>query len=176
MLVIREATPADAPTIVDFNTRMAWETEHKRLAPEVITAGVDAALAQPLYARYFVAEHTNPGSDVAQLGYPATESFGVGVPEIVGQLMITYEWSDWRNGMFWWVQSVYVREENRRSGIFSKLLNHVDAMARSTPGTCGLRLYVEHENADAIATYRRLGFVPSGHALYEIDWSSGSST
>jgi ribosomal protein S18 acetylase RimI-like enzyme len=171
MLVIRDATPADAPTIVDFNTRMAWETEHKRLDPTVISAGVEAALAQPLYARYFVAEQTLPGDDVANRGLPATDSIGVGVPEIVGQLMITYEWSDWRNGMFWWVQSVYVREESRRSGVFRKLLDHVDAMARTTPGTCGLRLYVEHENEAAIATYRKLGFVPSGHTLYEIDWS-----
>ena len=171
MLVIRDATPADAPTIVDFNTRMAWETEHKRLDPTVITAGVAAALAQPLYARYFVAEQTQPGDDVVG----ATDAIGVGVPEIVGQLMITYEWSDWRNGMFWWVQSVYVREESRRSGVFRKLLDHVDAMARTTPGTCGLRLYVEHENEAAIATYRKLGFVPSGHSLYEIDWSRSAT-
>jgi GNAT superfamily N-acetyltransferase len=157
MLVIREATAADAPVIVDFNTRMAWETEHKRLDPATLTAGVDAALRQPLYARYFVAEQTEPEASEA--------------PVIVGQLMLTYEWSDWRNGLFWWVQSVYVREESRRGGVFRMLLGYVEGLARSSPDCCGLRLYVEHENQAAIATYRKLGFVPSGHLLYEIDWS-----
>jgi GNAT superfamily N-acetyltransferase len=157
MLVIREATAADAPVIVDFNSRMAWETEHKRLDPATLNAGVEAALRQPLYAKYFVAELTEPeGNDG---------------PVIVGQLMLTYEWSDWRNGLFWWVQSVYVRKESRRGGVFRMLLGHVEGLARSSPDCCGLRLYVEHENQAAIATYRRLGFVPSGHLLYEIDWS-----
>lgn len=157
MLVIRDATLADAPTIVEFNSLMAWETERKRLDPAMIEAGVEAALRQPLYAKYFVAERTEPDADEG--------------PVIVGQLMITYEWSDWRNGLFWWIQSVYVRQENRRSGVFRMLLGHVDALARSTPGTCGLRLYVEHENRGAISTYEQLGFTTSGHVLYEIDWS-----
>ncbi|MCE9608277.1 MAG: GNAT family N-acetyltransferase [Planctomycetia bacterium] len=157
MLVIRDATSADASRIVDFNSRMAWETEHKRLDPVILQAGVDAALRQPLYARYFVAESS------------ATDQ-----PELIGQLMITYEWSDWRNGLFWWIQSVYVREENRRSGVFRMLLDHVAMLARETPGTCGLRLYVEHENQAAIKTYERLGFAASGHVLYEIDWSQQS--
>lgn len=161
MLVIRDAVPTDAPTIVDFNSRMAWETEHKRLDPATIEAGVAAALRQPLYAKYFVAEQTEPEEESR--------------PEIVGQLMLTYEWSDWRNGLFWWVQSVYVREENRRGGVFRMLLGHVEALARSSADCCGLRLYVEHENQAAISTYKRLGFVPSGHVLYEIDWSKKST-
>src|SRR5262245_46248186 len=103
-VTIRDARTDDAPTVVDFNCRLAWETEHKRLNPAVIGPGVDAALGRPEYARYFMAEADG---------------------EIVGQMMITYEWSDWRNGLFWWIQSVYVRDDARRRGVFRALYHHV---------------------------------------------------
>ena len=158
---IRDATPDDAPVIVEFNCRLAWETEHKRLEPALIGPGVAEALRRPEWARYFVAERTG-----AAAGEVSGEAGGV-----IGQIMITYEWSDWRNGLFWWIQSVYVRADARRGGVFRGLYEHVAALARRTPGNCGLRLYVEHENAAALATYAKLGMKPSGHLVYEVDWS-----
>lgn len=152
-LTIRDARADDAPTIVEFNRRLAWETEQKRLDPAVLQPGVEAALRRPEYARYFLAEQNGA---------------------IVGQMMLTYEWSDWRNGLFWWIQSVYVCDDARRGGVFRALYEHVASLARATPGVIGLRLYVEHENAAALATYRKLGMVPSGHVLYEHDWSGTS--
>jgi GNAT superfamily N-acetyltransferase len=152
MPTLRDAVISDAATIADFNCRLAWETEHKRLDPATINAGVAAILQRPELGRYYVA---------------ASESDSM----IVGQLMITYEWSDWRNGLFWWIQSVYVRDDWRGRGVFRSLHEHVARLARETPGTCGLRLYVEHANERAQAVYQKLGMVPSGHLLYETDWS-----
>jgi ribosomal protein S18 acetylase RimI-like enzyme len=155
-LSIRDALPSDAATIVEFNRLLAWETEHKRLDPAVLTPGVETALREPKFARYFLC------TDAAQ-----SEA-------IVGQMMITYEWSDWRNGLFWWIQSVYVHQDARRRGVFRALYQHVEQLAKSTPGVIGLRLYVEHDNTAAIDTYRKLGMVPSGHLLYERDWSNAT--
>jgi len=149
-LAIRAATPADAATIADFNCRMALETENKRLNPETALRGARLGLEHPDMGRYFVAELD---------GRP------------VGQAMITYEWSDWRAGMFWWFQSVYVHPEFRRLGVFRSLFQHIHDLARSAPATCGLRLYVEAHNHRAIETYTRLGLRPSGHTVYEEDWS-----
>lgn len=157
-LVVRDAVPADAPTVVEYNRLLAWETEHKRLDLDVLTPGVESALREPKYARYFLAYE--PGSP----------------DRVLGQMMITYEWSDWRNGLFWWIQSVYVHGDARRRGVFRTLYQHVETLARATPGVIGLRLYVEHENAAAIATYKKLGMVPSGHLLYERDWSGATTT
>ena len=127
-LSIRKAKPADASTIVDFNRRMALETEQKVLEPEIVAAGVAAALADPHKAVYFVAEEDQ---------------------HIVGQLSITLEWSDWRNGWLWWMQSVYVRPEARRRGVFRALFEHVEGLARGDPGVVGLRLYGEEGNRAA---------------------------
>lgn len=157
-LVVRDALPADVATVVEYNRLLAWETEHKRLDLDVLTPGVENALREPKFARYFLAHE-------------------VGSPDgVLGQMMITYEWSDWRNGLFWWIQSVYVHQDARRRGVFRTLYRHVESMARATPGVIGLRLYVEHENAAAIATYRKLGMVPSGHLLYERDWSGATGS
>ena len=152
---IREARRTDAPTIVDFNCRMAWETEQKRLDPMKITPGVAAVLERPELGRYFVAE-----------------SSACDAPEVIGQLMITYEWSDWRNGLFWWIQSVYVREDARGRGVFRALYEHIEKLARADSGTCGLRLYVEHANERAQGVYRKLGMKPSDYVLYELDRSA----
>jgi ribosomal protein S18 acetylase RimI-like enzyme len=90
---------------------------------------------------------------------------------VVGQLMVTYEWSDWRNGAFWWIQSVYVLPEARRCGAFSALYSHVERLAKATPGVCGLRLYVELANERAQATYRRCGMTDAGYRVMEADYS-----
>ena len=91
--------------------------------------------------------------------------------EVVGQTMITYEWSDWRNGVFWWIQSVYVHPRYRGGGVFRALHEYISTLARAEPNVCGLRLYVDQHNHAAMATYRRLGLAPSGHHVYECDWS-----
>jgi ribosomal protein S18 acetylase RimI-like enzyme len=149
-ITVRDASPADWPTIVDFNCRLAWETEDKRLDGATIERGVKLALAKPEYCRYFVAE-------VEQ--------------RVIGQTMITYEWTDWRAGVLWWIQSVYVAAEHRQRGVFRALFEHVRRQAEASPDVRGLRLYVEEHNTAAQATYRQLGLAPSGHLLYELDWS-----
>jgi GNAT superfamily N-acetyltransferase len=149
---IRSALIEDEPTLAAFNAAMASETEDRELNPGLVRQGVQAVFRRPELGRYFVAEEAG---------------------EIVGQLMLTYEWSDWRNGTFWWIQSVYVRADWRRHGVFRTLYRHVEQVARGTPGVCGLRLYVDQRNEQAMATYMDLGMSPSGHAVYEVDWVLG---
>ena len=150
MIKIRDAHPADAALIADFNARLAWESEGKRLDPDVIARGVSYALQKPELCRYFLAEIEG---------------------QVVGQTMITYELTDWRAGILWWIQSVYVVPEFRRGGVFRALFEHIHALAKRTDDVRGLRLYVEQHNAKALATYQRLGMTPTGHLLYELDWS-----
>jgi GNAT superfamily N-acetyltransferase len=147
---IRSAVSDDLSTIVDFNCRLAEETEHKRLNGETIARGVRRALAQPTLCRYFVAEVDG---------------------QVVGQSMITVELTDWRDGGLWWFQSVYVAEPHRGSGVFRALFEHIAALAQSDPEVRGLRLYVERENARAQRVYEQMGMQPSGHVVYERDWS-----
>lgn len=147
---VRDAAPEDAAVIADFNVRLAWESEGKRLGAPTVERGVRLALSKPQLCRYFVAEMEG---------------------QIVGQTMITFEWSDWRAGIFWWIQSVYVAPAHRRAGVFRTLFEHIRQLAQSTPDACGLRLYVEQHNTVALATYQRLGMSPSGHVLFELDWS-----
>jgi ribosomal protein S18 acetylase RimI-like enzyme len=149
-LQIRDATPADAQTVVEFNRLLALESEQKRLDVGVLARGVKLALERRELCRYFLAEFDG---------------------RIVGQTMITYEWSDWRAGMFWWIQSVYVLADCRGRGVFRALFRHLQGLAQAEPEVCGLRLYVEQHNAPALAAYQRLGLSPSGHLLYEWDWS-----
>ncbi len=136
-LTIRSATLADAVTIADFNTRLAHESEGKALKPDVIAAGVRAMLNDERHGRYFLAEVD---------GRP------------IGQIMHTREWSDWRNGEFWWLQSVYVHPDFRRRGVFRRLMQHVVDLARATPGIVGLRLYMADDNQNARRTYEQCGF------------------
>jgi len=150
-LRIRDALPADQDFLAHGNEAMALETEHKTLDPQVVRRGVAAALAEPAHGRYFVAEDAT------------------GTP--VGQLMVTYEWSDWRNGQFWWIQSVYVLPAWRRRGVFRALYEHVDGLARSSLSVCGLRLYVEAGNLNAQRTYERCGMVDAGYRVMEVDYS-----
>jgi ribosomal protein S18 acetylase RimI-like enzyme len=145
-LSIRPARPEDADVIREFNRLMAKETEHKDLDPAILGAGVAAMLRDPNKGRYFVAEADG---------------------RIVGQLGITLEWSDWRNGNFWWIQSVYVAPDARRHGVFRKLYDHVLDAAAKEPNVIGVRLYVEHDNQIAQATYQKLGMVLTNYHLME---------
>ena len=153
-MFVRPATLADLLTIVEFNRRLALETEAITLSVEVLTHGVRAALLDPHKARYFVAEIGG---------------------RVVGQIMHTREWSDWRNGHIWWLQSVYVAEEFRRSGVFRSLVEHLRAEAQSSPDVVGLRLYVEKHNDRAAATYDRLGLPEAGYVVREQIWRSWES-
>jgi GNAT superfamily N-acetyltransferase len=152
---IRKAKLADAAVIADFNARMAWETERRRVKPETVGSGVRNLLKDSSKGRYFVAEVERKGKKA-----------------IAGQLLITYEWSDWRNGNFWWIQSVYVPEDLRGQGIFRALFEHVNRLARSRKDVCGLRLYVEAQNASAQRTYKRLGMNPTHYKMFETDFVS----
>ncbi len=143
---IREATPGDARTIAAYNTRMAEETEGRTLDSGIIGPGVEALLKDPGKGRYWIAESNGSA---------------------VGQLMVTYEWSDWRNGDLWWIQSVYVHPDYRRKGVFSALYRHVESLAAAERGVCGLRLYVETGNHNARQTYAAMGMVEPGYLVME---------
>ncbi|MBX3443931.1 MAG: GNAT family N-acetyltransferase [Planctomyces sp.] len=146
---IRPALAGDADVIARFNALLAWETEGLRLEPETVLAGVRTALADPAKGRYFVAEHSGL---------------------VVGQLMHTREWSDWRNGDLWWIQSVFVDEPFRGRGVFRALFDHLQALARNDPDVAGLRLYVEHANARAKAVYASLGLRAAHYEVLESVW------
>jgi ribosomal protein S18 acetylase RimI-like enzyme len=145
-LTIRRATPADAPVVVEFNRLLAEESEGKILDLTVLRPGVQAALADEHKALYFLVEED-----------------GV----VLGQTMLTFEWSDWRNGWIWWIQSVYVQRAARRRGVFRALYEHILQTARREPSVVALRLYVEEENVAAQQTYERLGMERSGYFVLE---------
>jgi ribosomal protein S18 acetylase RimI-like enzyme len=147
---IRTARIDDARFLAAGNIAMALESEHTRLDPATVTRGVTAVLEDSGKGRYFVAERG---------GRP------------VGQLMVTSEWSDWRNGNFWWIQSVYVLPEARRMGVFRSMFSHLERLARGDPAVCGIRLYVERENVRAQATYRHSGLEDAGYVVMEVDYS-----
>ena len=140
-VTVRPGTPADAARVALFNLRLAVESEGLKLDPSTVERGVRAALLDPAKGTYFVAESTHPDDG----------------GEVVGCLMVTREWSDWRNGDLWWVQSVYVAPDHRRRGAFRALLAHAERAAADA-GAVGLRLYVDKANAAARDTYLRLGF------------------
>lgn len=148
-LTVRPAKLADYPSLVEGNQRLAWETERKRLDPDVVAAGVRRLFEEPARGRYFLA---------------------ISNGRVVGQMLHTREWSDWRNGDFWWLQSVYVWPEWRGQGVFRVLYRHVEALARRDPDVVGLRLYVENHNGSAIETYHRLGMIPAGYQVMESVW------
>ena len=143
---IRPATLADLDTICDFNVRLAQESEGKTLAADLVRAGVRALLEDANKGRYLVAESAGT---------------------VVGQLAVTFEWSDWRNGWFWWIQSVYVHADARKSGVFRALFDHL-RMQASKEGVIGIRLYVEEDNQIAQATYERLGLAWTSYRVMEI--------
>ena len=148
-ITIRPATLADVELIVGFSAAMAKETEGRTLDEVRLRKGTLAVLESKDRGYYLVAE----------LG-----------PEVVGQLLLTYEWSDWRHGVFWWIQSVYVAPPARRQGVYRAMHAHVIADARSRDDVCGVRLYVEKDNATAQATYGRLGMHKTSYEVYEQDF------
>ncbi|HZO00205.1 MAG TPA: N-acetyltransferase [Burkholderiales bacterium] len=143
---IRLATREDAQALIAFNSAMALETERKELLPEVIGAGVQALLDNPASGFYVVAKEGG---------------------RVVGSLLVTREWSDWRNGDFWWIQSVYVHPDFRRQGIYKRLYHYVQELASQDAKVCGFRLYVERENDRAQSTYRALGMKETRYLVYE---------
>jgi GNAT superfamily N-acetyltransferase len=145
MILIRKAIPSDAPSIVDFQLRMALETENIKLVPEIVTKGVDAVFHDQSRGQYYVAESDG---------------------KVVASLLITCEWSDWRNCNVWWFQSVFVVPEFRRHGIFRKMYNHIRQLAEEQ-NIAGLRLYVETKNSRAQKTYEALGMNSEHYAFYE---------
>ena len=136
----------DAEELAEFNSNIARETEGVELIPEVIGAGVRAMIDNPQMGFYLVIELDNG---------------------IQASLMVTTEWSDWRNGMFWWIQSVYVRPAYRRQGLYRELYARVKEMAEQEPAVCGFRLYVERDNVNAQNTYQSLGMSETDYKMYE---------
>ena len=145
-ITVRDATRADVDTLARFNQCLAEETEDKTLDAETVRRGVEAVFDDPDRGFYLVAEREG---------------------RIAGSLMVTSEWSDWRNGAFWWIQSVYVRPEARRTGVYTALHRDVRRRAREKKEVCGLRLYVERGNESARETYERLGMTETSYRLYE---------
>jgi GNAT superfamily N-acetyltransferase len=151
-ILIRDAASADRPAIVEFNRLLAVETENKVLDPAILDQGVARALAEPDRLRYWVAELIGPNGQ-----------------RLVGQTAVTREWSDWRNGWIWWLQSVYIHSEFRGQGIFKSLYRHIYNQALLT-NVVGLRLYVENGNHRAQHTYQALGMKPGGYSVLEELW------
>lgn len=145
-IVIRLAEIRDAVTITKFNQAMAFETEKKELIPKIVSKGVERILKNSNLGFYVIAERDK---------------------EIIGSLMVTTEWSDWRNGMFWWIQSVYIKPNERRKGIYTELYNFIKESANNNPNICGFRLYVEYENILAKNTYETLGMMETGYRIFE---------
>ena len=141
----REAVPADASAIIEFQLAMARETEELELDRAILTSGVNAVFADPALGRYYVAEEDG---------------------KTIGSLMITYEWSDWRNGLVWWIQSVYVIPELRRRGIYAGLYAHIRTIVEQST-VRGIRLYVDKRNTSAQAVYTRLGMDGEHYRVFE---------
>jgi GNAT superfamily N-acetyltransferase len=144
--VYRVARPDDIQSIVDFQVAMASETEDLRLDPSICTEGVRAVFENPSLGQYYVAEHDS---------------------RVVGVTLTTYEWSDWRNGVVWWIQSVYVLPEFRRQGIYSGIYAFVRGLAESDAAVRGIRLYVDRRNTTAQEVYTRLGMNGEHYQVFE---------
>ena len=149
-ILVRPAAPSDLEVLVQFNSAMAQESEGKNLDQVALHAGVTAVLEDELKGFYLLAERR---------GQP------------VGQLLVTSEWSDWRNAYFWWIQSVYVVPEHRRRGVYRALEQQVRDQARLRGNVCGIRIYVDRQNHGAQKVYSRLGMIPSHYDMYEVEIS-----
>lgn len=152
-LRVRAAYPRDVPVLIEFNQALARETEEKELDAERLGEGIRAVFEDPSKGIYFLAVRGD---------------------EPLGTLLVTPEWSDWRNGCFWWIQSVYVVSTARHEGVFRRLYDHVLARARSARDVCGIRLYVARDNEVAQAVYARVGLRHSGYRMLETDFVLGA--
>jgi GNAT superfamily N-acetyltransferase len=152
-LIIRAANLDDVEAIITFSAAMALETENRRLDEARLREGTLSLLNTPTYGFFMVAELHEEEQR-----------------KVIGQLMITYEWSDWRNAVFWWVQSVYVATPWRRQGVFRRMHDVIVRHAKADPRVCGIRLYVERDNRTAQTVYQRVGLCPSAYAVYEQDF------
>lgn len=145
MINIRKANLSDAPAITDFQQKMAWETEKMTLDPKTVTKGVNAVFNDNSKGQYYVAEKAG---------------------HVVASLLITFEWSDWRNCYVWWFQSVFVIPEFRKKGVFRRMYNYIRNLAEEQ-GVAGMRLYVETKNFNAKRTYEALGMTSEHYSFYE---------
>ncbi len=145
-IIIRYAKVSDIDVITDFNYAMALETEGRQLDVDTLRAGIQNLYDNRQHGFYIVAEKNS---------------------KVIGSLMITKEWSDWRNGFFWWIQSVFVAKEYRRMGIYRKMYDFIKAESKNHDNICGFRLYVEKDNQIAIKTYQSLGMEETYYRLYE---------
>jgi GNAT superfamily N-acetyltransferase len=150
-VAVRPARPADAPAIVRFQVAMAAETEELALEPAVVARGVDAVFADRAKGEYFVAEDDRG--------------------TVVGGLLVTPEWSDWRAGTWWWIQSVYVVPEMRGRGVYAALYGSVRRTVEERPELVGIRLYVADGNRQALEVYRRLGMIRDHYDMFY--WRKG---
>ena len=153
-LSTRKGAISDIEIIVQFQKNMALETEERILLESSISSGVTEVIGDEQKGTYLVAEHEG---------------------KIIGSLLITYEWSDWRNGWFWWIQSVYVKKEWRRKGVYSHLYDEVKKLSLNEGNVCGIRLYVEKENKIAQTVYKHLGMYDTKYLLYETEFSEDAT-
>jgi ribosomal protein S18 acetylase RimI-like enzyme len=150
-IVIRCARLEDVETLTRFSAAMARETEQRALDTDRLRQGTLAVFERADRGTFYVAEHC-----ASRL--------------VVGQCLITYEWSDWRNAQFWWIQSVYVDPQWRRQGVYRRLHDTIRRTAQSTPGVCGIRLYVEHSNNIAQSVYEAMNLRPAKYQIWEVDF------
>lgn len=147
IIEIRQAVSSDVETIADFNIALCRETEGRDLDRAIVVKGVRRFVSEPSKGRYFVARIDG---------------------EVVGQTAHTFEWSDWRNGEIWWIQSVYVHPLHRSRGVFRALFTHIKQLGEADAECCGIRLYMERENDNARSSYQRLGFNETGYEVFEL--------
>ncbi|GHM99766.1 N-acetyltransferase GCN5 [Cytophagales bacterium WSM2-2] len=145
-MIVREATSKDIPSLLDFQLKMALETENITLEISSLTLGVNKLFKDPTKGRYYVAENED---------------------EVVGCLMTTFEWSDWRNGTVVWIQSVYVAKDHRGKGVYKQLYNHVRQIVKDDPDFRGIRLYVDKSNKPAMEVYSALGMNGEHYQVFE---------
>lgn len=152
-LIVRPARMEDVEALVTFSAAMALETESRRLDVDRLRRGTQRVFDSPTRGFYVVAELPQESS-----------------PGVIGQLLVTYEWSDWRDATFWWIQSLYVHPDWRRRGVYRRMHEYIRQQARSQSDVCGLRLYVEAGNIGAQAAYRQTGLFPSRYLIIEEDF------
>lgn len=146
MIHIQKAAPTHVDVLIDFQQRLAFESEEVQLSGETLRAGMNAMFTDPSKGSYYIAME----DDV-----------------IVGCHSVTFEWSDWRNGMVWWLQSVYVKESHRKKGIFKMMYDNIITIIKGQPELIGLRLYVDKSNTRAMKVYESMGMDGSHYTVYE---------